>query len=228
MHVKKGKDGFYNRYVKRILDFLLALNAFLVLSPLFLALTVVGAVAMKGNPFFIQPRPGKTDPETGSEKVFYLIKFRTMSNKRGEDGNLLPDEQRMNRYGRFLRRTSLDELGELLNIIKGDMAVIGPRPWLCRYLPYYSDYERRRHLVRPGLTGLSQVSGRNALTWEMRFGKDIEYVENVSFLLDVKIFFKTVTKVFAREGIEFRNTETIFDYFESDHRVKEKETVDQV
>ena len=176
-------------------------------------LMIVGAIAMGGNPFFTQLRPGRIDKKTGKERIFKLVKFRSMSNKKDADGNLLPDKERLNKYGRILRSTSLDELPELWNILVGDMSLIGPRPLLPKYLEHYNDWERQRHLVRPGLTGLAQVSGRNALTWKSRFEKDVEYVQNVSFLMDMKIIFMTVKKVFAREGIEFKNTGTIMEYF---------------
>ena len=158
----------YAKFFKRFIDFWLSLIALIALSPILLILTVVGAIAMHGNPFFVQPRPGKKGKD-GKEKIFKLIKFRTMSNKKDKDGNLLPDAERLNGYGRFLRKTSLDELGELVNIVKGDMAIVGPRPLLVEYLPLYNEYQSRRHEVRPGLTGLAQVNGRNAVSWEIRF-----------------------------------------------------------
>jgi lipopolysaccharide/colanic/teichoic acid biosynthesis glycosyltransferase len=185
----------YANFFKRVLDFFCALAAITVLSPLLVMLTLVGAVKMKGNPFFTQPRPGK------NEKIFKLVKFRTMTNERDAQGNLLPDDVRLNAYGKFLRSTSLDELPELFNILKGDMAVIGPRPLLVEYLPRYNSEQKHRHDVRPGLSGLAQVNGRNATTWEQRFKYDIEYVNKVSFLLDVKIILTTLRKVFKREGI---------------------------
>lgn len=213
VHMKKKKDSFYAKYIKRILDFTLSLFALLVLSPLLLILTVVGAIAMKGNPFFTQQRPGMIDKRTGQEKIFKLIKFRTMSNAKDSNGNLLQDKERLNLYGKILRASSLDEIPEAWNVLKGDMSLIGPRPWLPSYLTYFNEWEHQRHNVRPGITGLAQVSGRNALTWKKRFEKDIEYVENISFILDLKILFLTVKKVFVHEGIEFNSTETIADYF---------------
>ena len=150
---------------------------------------------MRGNPFFFQDRPGK------DEKIFRLIKFRSMSNKKDKDGNLLPDEKRITSYGEFIRKTSLDELPELLNILKGDMAIVGPRPLLVKYLPYYTEEERLRHTVRPGLTGLAQINGRNNLDWDPRLALDVEYVKNLSLINDIKIIFKTVFKVFKREDI---------------------------
>jgi len=191
----------YAKFFKRIMDFSLSLLALIVLSPILLILTVVGAVAMGGNPFFTQPRPGKKGKD-GREKIFRLVKFRTMSNKRDRDGKLLPDDQRLNTYGRILRSTSLDELPELWNILVGDMSIVGPRPLLVEYLPYYTEEERHRHDVRPGLTGWAQVNGRNNIgSWEERFRYDLEYVEKCSLLFDVKILFLTVLKVLKRSDI---------------------------
>lgn len=189
------KDGIYNRFVKRIFDFIISLIALLVLSPLLLALSISGAIAMGGNPFFTQERPGR------NEKLFRLIKFRTMSNKTDENGKLLPDTVRLNKYGRILRATSLDELPELVNILIGDMSIVGPRPLGVKYLPYYTDEERHRHDLRPGLTGYAQVNGRNSLSWEQKFAYDLEYVKGVSLFFDIKILFMTVKKVVVREGI---------------------------
>lgn len=188
-------DGIYAKYIKRVMDCFLSFCAIVVLSPIMIVLTVVGAIAMKGNPFFTQLRPGK------NEKIFKLIKFRTMTCEKDKDGNLLPDEKRLTKYGKFLRSTSLDELPELINILKGDMAVIGPRPLLPEYLPYYTETERHRHDVRPGLSGLAQIHGRNSVTWEEKFSYDLKYVENCSFLLDAEIIILTVLKVIKREGI---------------------------
>lgn len=185
----------YARFFKRPLDFFCALAAILCLSPVLIVLTVLGAIKMKGNPFFTQPRPGL------NEKIFKLIKFRTMTNEKDANGNLLPDDIRLNAYGKFLRSTSLDELPELFNILKGDMAVIGPRPLLVEYLPYYTDKEHHRHDIRPGLSGWAQVNGRNSVNWDRRFELDVEYVENISLLTDIKIILKTLKKVFIRENI---------------------------
>ncbi len=185
----------YAKCFKRIIDFVLSLCALIALSPLLLCLIILGAYKMKGNPFFTQERPG------WYEKIFKLIKFRTMSNEKDRDGKLLPDEVRLNRYGRFIRSTSLDELPELINILKGDMAIIGPRPLAKSYLKYYSEEEHHRHDVRPGLSGLAQVNGRNGLSWEDRFKYDLEYVNSVSLSLDTKIVFQTIQKVIRREGI---------------------------
>lgn len=193
----------YAKYIKRPFDFFLSLCAIIVLSPILLVLTVIGAIAMKGNPFFTQQRPGK------NEKIFKLIKFRTMTCEKDKEGNLLPDEKRLTKYGKFLRSTSLDELPELFNILKGDMAVIGPRPLLVQYLPLYNARQKRRHEVRPGLSGLAQVNGRNSLTWEQKFEDDIRYVENITFIGDIKIIFTTFLKVFKREGISQENNATM-------------------
>lgn len=190
------------KYIKRILDIISSLLAIIILSPLLGILTVIGAFEMKGNPFFTQERPGK------DEKIFKLVKFRTMTNAKDKDGNLLSDADRLTRYGKFLRNTSLDELPELFNILKGDMSVIGPRPLLVQYLPYYTEKEKHRHDVRPGLTGLAQVNGRNSLDWEHRFECDVEYVENLSFFSDVKILLKTIQKVIQRSDVAEDTNET--------------------
>lgn len=201
------KQGFYEKYVKRPLDLLLSASALIVLFPFLVILSFVGAYMMKGNPFFIQKRPGR------HEEIFSLIKFRTMSNEKDEDGNLLPDEMRLNEYGKFLRSTSLDELPELFNILRGEMSIIGPRPLVPQYLPYYTEEERRRHDVRPGLSGLAQVNGRSALSWEERFAYDIAYVDDITFVGDVQILWKTVTKVLRREDIIVRGTtESVMDF----------------
>lgn len=188
----------YVKYFKRIIDFVLSVIAVIILSPLLLILTAVGAIVMKGNPFFIQPRPGKKGKD-GQEKIFRLIKFRTMDNRKDKDGNLLPDDIRLNKYGRFLRSTSLDELPELFNIIAGDMAVVGPRPQLIRDMLFMSEEQRRRHDIRPGLTGLAQVNGRNNITWEQKFEYDLQYVDSsITFIGDLKIILSTVGKVLKR------------------------------
>lgn len=172
---------------------------------------IVGAIAMSGNPFFVQKRPGKKDKD-GNEKLFSLIKFRTMSNKKDKDGNLLPDEERLNGYGKFLRSTSLDELPELLNILIGDMAIIGPRPQLVRDMVFMSKEQRHRHDVRPGLSGLAQVSGRNNITWEQKFEYDLEYIKHISLLGDLKIIFRTIGKVFKREDTVREGTVSDIDF----------------
>ena len=185
----------YAKCIKRILDFLLSTIALVILSPTIVLLTLIGAIAVKGNPFFTQDRPGL------NEKIFKLIKFRTMTNEKDANGEFLPDDVRLIPYGRFLRKTSLDELPELINIWKGDMAIVGPRPLLVRYLPYYTETERKRHSVRPGLTGLAQISGRNALAWDTRLALDVKYAENISFLGDVRIILMTAVKVVKSEGV---------------------------
>ncbi len=190
----------YAKYVKRILDVLISFFAIVLLSPLFLILTVTGAIVLRGNPFFVQKRPGKKGKD-GREKIFTLIKFRTMTNKKDKDGRLLPDEERMTRYGTVLRASSLDELPEFANIFKGDMSLVGPRPLLVEYLPRYTEFQRRRHNVLPGLTGYAQVHGRNDLDWDEKFGYDIYYVEHVSFRLDFRIVIDTVKAVILRQGI---------------------------
>jgi lipopolysaccharide/colanic/teichoic acid biosynthesis glycosyltransferase len=201
----------YPRFFKRLLDFSLSFAAIIVLSPVLLILAVIGAIAMRGNPFFVQPRPGKKGKD-GKEKIFKLLKFRTMSNAKDKDGNLLPDDVRLNKYGRFLRSTSLDELPELINILKGDMSIVGPRPLLVKYIPRYTPEQRRRHDVRPGLTGIAQINGRNTITWEERFAYDIEYVDNISFIGDIKIILGTVKAVFNRSGITSETSATMEEF----------------
>lgn len=216
----------YAKCLKRVFDFLISLFALAVLSPVLLILVIVGAIAMGGNPFFTQLRPGKIGKD-GKEKIFRLIKFRTMSNKRDASGNLLPDHVRLNRYGRLLRSTSLDELPELLNILKGDMAIVGPRPLAVSYLPYYNDRERRRHDIRPGLTGWAQVNGRTAIGWEERFAYDVEYVERLSFGMDVKILFLTVQKVLRRSDVVAAEVQGDFSTFREkqwENEKKERQT----
>lgn len=205
----------YAKYIKRIIDFILSLIALILISPILLILAITGAVAMGGNPFFVQPRPGKKD-KNGNEKIFNMIKFRTMSNKKDKDGNLLPDEQRLNKYGRFIRSTSLDELPELINILLGDLALVGPRPLLVKYIPRYTEEQRRRHDVRPGLTGLAQINGRNAISWEEKFKLDVKYVDNITFLGDVKILLGTVKAVFKRDGISSETSATMEEFMGSE------------
>ena len=204
----------YAKYLKRPLDFILSLIGLILISPLLLVLAVIGAVAMRGNPFFVQERPGKKG-KNGQEKIFKLIKFRTMSNAKDKDGNLLPDDVRLNKYGRFLRSTSLDELPELFNIVKGDLSIVGPRPLLVRYLDRYNKEQRRRHDVRPGLTGLAQISGRNAITWEEKFRIDVEYVDNITFFGDVKIILGTVGALLKRDGISSETSSTMEEFMGS-------------
>ncbi len=194
----------YKKFIKRIIDFILSLIAIVILSPLFFVLICLGLIFMKGNPFFIQQRPGK------NEKIFNLYKFRTMSNEKDKNGMLLSNEKRLNKYGRFLRSTSLDELPELYNILIGDMSIVGPRPLLPEYIPYYTSDEHHRHNVRPGLTGLAQVNGRNAISsWEERFSYDLEYVKECSLLLDIKILVQTVLKVVKHSDILIGDNITI-------------------
>ena len=185
----------YAKFFKRAIDFILSLCALIVLSPLLVILTIVGAICMKGNPFFVQKRPGK------NERIISLLKFRTMTNEKDKDGKLLPDEIRLVSYGKFLRSTSLDELPSLINILIGDLSIIGPRPLLIEYLPWYTETEKHRHDVRPGLTGWAQVNGRNTVNWDWRFELDVEYVNNISFRFDLKIFLMTIQKVLKRSDI---------------------------
>ena len=196
----------YAKFFKRLLDFFLSLCALAVLSPILLVLIIIGAVAMKGNPFFTQKRPGK------NEKIFKLIKFRTMTNAKDKEGNLLPDKDRVCAYGNFLRKTSLDELPELLNILVGDMSIIGPRPLLVKYLPYYTDEERKRHSIRPGLTGYAQAHGRNAITWEKKFELDVWYVDNLTFATDVKVIIDTIKVVLSHDGVALNALEDFDEY----------------
>ncbi|MBP1574980.1 MAG: sugar transferase [Oscillospiraceae bacterium] len=196
----------YAKFWKRIIDFVLSLGALIVLSPVILVLAVVGAIKMKGNPFFTQVRPGK------DEKLFKLIKFRSMTCEKDKNGNLLPDEKRLTKYGKFIRSTSLDELPELINIIKGDMSIVGPRPLLVKYLPLYNEEQKHRHDVRPGLTGLAQVNGRNAVSWEEKFRLDVEYVENVTLSGDIKIIIDTVKVVLNRSGINSETSATMEEF----------------
>lgn len=196
----------YAKYIKRILDFILSLCALIVLSPFLLILIILGAIFMRGNPFFTQQRPGK------DEKIFKLIKFRTMDNRKDKEGNLLPDDVRLNKYGRILRSTSLDELPELFNILVGDMSIIGPRPLLVRYLERYNEEQHHRHDVRPGLTGYAQAHGRNAVTWEDKFAMDVWYTKNITFLGDVKILWDTVMTVLKRDGISSETSATMEEF----------------
>lgn len=202
---------FYKQFFKRFWDIVLSGLALIVLLPILLILMVVGAIAMGGNPFFTQKRPGKKD-RNGNERIFKLIKFRTMSNKKDDSGNLLPDEQRLNKYGKFLRSTSLDELPELLNILIGNMSIIGPRPQLVKDMVFMSEEQRHRHDVRPGLSGLAQVNGRNNITWEQKFEYDLEYISKISLLGDIVLILKTVFKVFKRADTVRDGTESDIDF----------------
>lgn len=202
----------YEKFGKRLLDLTLSLMALLVLSPILLVLTVVGAIAMKGNPFFVQPRPGKKGKD-GQEKIFYLLKFRTMSEEKDKDGNLLPDAQRLVKYGKWLRDTSLDELPELINIALGHMAICGPRPFLVRDCVFMTAEQRRRHDVRPGLTGLAQVNGRNNITWEEKMEYDLSYIDNgITLWGDIKILLRTVKKVLSKSDTVREGTATDIDF----------------
>ena len=202
----------YANFFKRIIDFILSAVALVVLSPVLLILAIIGAVVMKGNPFFLQPRPGKKGRD-GKEKIFKLIKFRTMSNVKGKDGNLLPDEHRLGKYGAWLRSTSLDELPELVNILVGHLAVCGPRPFLVKDCVFMTAEQRRRHDVRPGLTGLAQVNGRNNITWEQKMKYDLQYIDRgITFLGDMKIIFKTFGKVFKRDDTVREGTVSDIDF----------------
>ena len=202
----------YRPFFKRFYDIVLSGLAIIVLSPILLILTILGAIKMKGNPFFTQMRPGKINKRTGEEKIFKLIKFRTMTCERDEIGNLLPDEKRLTKYGKILRSTSLDELPELFNIFIGDMSIVGPRPLLVQYLPLYSEEQKHRHDVRPGLTGYAQVNGRNAISWEERFKFDVEYIRKITLWKDVKIIFQTVFSILKREGITSETSATMEDF----------------
>lgn len=185
----------YKNTFKRFIDFLAAFFGLLILTPVFIIVTIALYIANQGKPFFFQARPGK------NEKIFKIIKFKTMNDKKDEYGNLLPDAQRLTKTGGFVRKTSLDEIPQLINILKGDMSLIGPRPLLSQYLPLYNETQKRRHEVRPGITGWAQVNGRNAISWKQKFVYDVWYVDNISFLLDIKIVFLTVKKIIVREGI---------------------------
>ena len=194
----------YKNFLKRPLDFTLSLIGFIMLSPVFGVLWLLLSIANKGaGAFFTQERPGK------DEKIFRVIKFKTMTDERDAEGNLLPDAQRLTKIGKFIRSTSLDEIPQLLNVIRGDMSLIGPRPLLVQYLPLYSERQKRRHEVRPGITGWAQVNGRNAISWEEKFEYDVWYVENMSFILDIKILLKTIYNVFKREGINSDTSATM-------------------
>lgn len=191
----KRKKGFYEKFVKRPQDLFLSISALIVLSPILLIVAILVRTKLGSPIIFTQDRPGK------NEKIFKMYKFRTMTDERDENGDLLPDSVRLTKFGKILRATSLDELPELWNIVRGDMSVIGPRPLLVSYLDLYNEHQKRRHEVRPGLSGHAQVNGRNAISWEDKFNLDVEYVDNISFIEDWKIIFKTIKKVFVKEGI---------------------------
>jgi len=201
--VQTNKKGIYRRFIKRPMDFVLSLLAIIILSPVILAVALLVRLKLGSPVIFKQKRPGL------NEKIFTIYKFRTMTDEKDEKGNLFPDSVRLTRFGKALRATSLDELPELFNILKGDMSIVGPRPLLTEYLELYNEQQKRRHEVRPGLTGNAQVNGRNAISWEEKFKLDIEYVDNISFIGDWKIIFKTIKKVFLREGISSETSVTM-------------------
>jgi len=201
-----NKKSIYSRFFKRPMDFILSLGAIIVLAPVLLILAILVRVKLGSPVLFKQKRPGLND------KIFTLYKFRTMTDERDENGELLSDSDRLTKFGKFLRSTSLDELPELFNILKGDMSIVGPRPLLIQYLPLYDEHQKRRHEVRPGLTGLAMAKGRNALTWEEKFAYDTYYANHVSFLLDVKIIFWTLAIVFKREGINEAGQATVSEF----------------
>ena len=208
MKVKHTPYGPYERFFKRPIDFCCGLAAVIVFSWLYIILMILGAIFMGGNPFFTQERPGKDG------KIFKMIKFRSMDNRKDQNGNLLPDSVRLNKYGRFIRKTSLDELPEAFNIIKGEMSVIGPRPLAVQYLPYYNEFEQQRHDVRPGLSGLAQVNGRNSVSWEEKFVYDVEYVNKITFFGDIKIIMLSVKTALKRESIGTRGVDAPMDFDE--------------
>ncbi|MGF9891938.1 sugar transferase [Priestia megaterium] len=201
--MQTSNNGIYRRYIKRLLDIILSLVAIIFLSLLFLTVAFLVRVKLGSPVLFKQKRPGM------NEKIFLMYKFRTMTDERDEDGELLPDDVRLTKFGKFLRSTSLDELPELFNILKGDMSLVGPRPLLVQYLPLYNNHQKRRHEVRPGLSGLAQVNGRNSISWEDKFDLDVKYVENISLTTDIRIILLTIKKVFIREGINSETAATI-------------------
>ena len=210
------KPNLWKRFVKRSFDLVSSFLAIVLLSPFFILFTPIVAIAMKGNPFFVQKRPGKNG------KIFSLIKYRTMTNAKDKDGNLLPDDVRLTKFGKIMRKLSIDELPELFNIFAGQMSVVGPRPLLVQYLPLYNEFQAQRHLVRPGLTGLAQVSGRNAISWQQKFEKDIEYIEKMGFFFDLKVIFMTIGKVFKSEGISQEGQATM-EFFTGNDEEKQEE-----
>lgn len=193
----------YNFFIKRLLDILISIIALFLLLPIMLIVITLLIFANNGNPFFIQKRPGKNG------KIFEIIKFKTMNDLKDQNGNLLSDELRLTKIGTFVRKTSLDEIPQLINVLKGDMSIIGPRPLLTQYLHLYNDFQNRRHEVKPGITGWAQVNGRNAISWDQKFAYDVWYVNNISFIVDVKIVFKTIIKVIKTEGINAENSATM-------------------
>lgn len=205
--MQTSRDGIYKCYIKRPMDIILSLIAIIILSPVFLIVYILVRLKLGSPVLFKQERPGLNG------KIFIMYKFRTMTDKRDENGILLPDSLRLPKFGKFLRSTSLDELPELINILKGDMSLVGPRPLLVQYLCLYDDHQKRRHEVRPGLSGLAQVNGRNAISWEEKFDLDVEYVDNISFIGDLKIILLTIKKVFVREGINSETAATMEPFY---------------
>ena len=202
----------YKSFFKRILDFIASLIAIIVFSPIFMLVALLLLLNNKGSVFFFQKRPGK------NEKIFKVIKFKTMTDKKDKNGNLLSDADRLTKLGKFVRKTSLDELPQLINVLKGDMSLIGPRPLLPEYLPLYNDNQKKRHFVKPGITGWAQVNGRNAISWTKKFEYDVWYVENMGFILDLKIIALTVLKVLKSEGINAKNTVTTTKFLGNDYK----------
>lgn len=207
------KKSIYEKYIKRILDFTLSLIALICLSPILLIVAILVRTKLGSPVIFKQKRPGK------NEKIFTLYKFRTMTDEKDDNGDLLPDSQRLTKFGKFLRSTSLDELPELMNIIKGEMAIVGPRPLLVKYLPLYNEKQKHRHDVRPGLTGYAQVNGRNAISWEEKFEDDLKYIENITLINDIKIILKTIKKVIKRNDISQENNATIEEFKGSEEKI---------
>lgn len=207
------KKSIYEKYIKRILDFTLSLIALICLSPILLIVAILVRIKLGSPVIFKQKRPGK------NEKIFTLYKFRTMTDEKDDNGDLLPDSQRLTKFGKFLRSTSLDELPELMNIIKGEMAIVGPRPLLVKYLPLYNEKQKHRHDVRPGLTGYAQVNGRNAISWEEKFEDDLKYIENITLINDIKIILKTIKKVIKRNDISQENNATIEEFKGSEEKI---------
>lgn len=220
----KKYEGFYCRYIKRFLDIVISGCFFLLFWWVYAIIALLVRCNLGSPVIFTQERPGLVDPKTGEAKIFKLYKFRSMTNETDENGKLLPDSKRLTKFGKFLRATSMDEIPEIWNILKGDMSFVGPRPWLVRYLQLYTDYEMQRQYVRPGLTGWAQVNGRNAAGWGERFAKDVEYVHNVSLGMDIKIMFMTVKKIFLHENIDFeKGHQTLREYFAEKNAVESGE-----
>ena len=222
--IVKGKNGFYAKYIKRILDIFCSGLGMILFCWVYAIIALLVRIKLGSPVIYKANRPGRIDSKTGKEQIFQLYKFRSMTNETDENGTLLPDTQRLTKFGRILRATSLDEIPELFNIFKGDMSLIGPRPLGIKYIPYYTDEERQRHDVRPGLTGLAQVNGRNNLKWEEKFAYDVSYVNNVSFGFDVKILFETVVKVFKREGIGQGDERPVSLHIERTNRLQVSDT----